>query len=166
MEVRRTREKDIDRVMNIYEIARKFMAENGNPTQWGNSFPELELIENDVKKDGYVIIEDNQVVGVFVLKENHHELAYDDIDGKWLNDKPYAVIHRCASDGIHKGVGKFLLDWCFNKCDNIRIDTHENNIPMQNLLAKNGYKYCGKIYYTAKDYGKDYGERLAYQRSK
>lgn len=158
MEIRRTQEKDLKEIINIYETAREFMASNGNPTQWGNNFPNIELIKGDVQKDGYVVIQDNQVIGVFVFTENAHEEAYYDIDGEWLNDKPYAVIHRCATGGTHKGVGQFLLEWCFNKFGNIRIDTHKNNIPMRNLLNKNGYKYCGKIYY------KDHGERIAFQK--
>lgn len=158
MKIRRTEEKDIDIIMNIYETARKFMKENGNGTQWGDSFPTRELIEGDVLKDGYVVIDDKDILGVFVLNENTHELAYDRITGAWLNDKPYAVIHRLTTGGTHKGVGQFILDWCFNKFNNIRIDTHENNIPMKNLLIKNGYVYCGKIYYVG------YGERVAFQK--
>lgn len=166
MEVRRTQEKDIDSVMDIYAKSRKFMKENGNPTQWGNNFPNIELVKYDVERNGYVIVKNGEILGVFVLEENAHEPAYDSNDGIWLNDKPYAVIHRCATGVIHKGIGQFILEWCFNKFNNIRIDTHEDNIPMRNLLDKNGYKYCGKVYYIAKYYGKDYGERFAYQKSK
>ena len=166
MEVRRTQEKDVDIIMDIYSRARKFMAKNGNLTQWPNSYPNIELVKSDVEKDGYVVIENEQVIGVFVLEENANEPAYNTIEGAWLNDKPYSAIHRCATGGTVKGVGQFLLDWCFNKCDNIRVDTHEDNIPMKNLLNKNGYKYCGKVYYTAKDYGEDYGERIAFQKCK
>jgi L-amino acid N-acyltransferase YncA len=35
MKIRKTTEKDIERVMDIYAYARKFMAEHGNPNQWG-----------------------------------------------------------------------------------------------------------------------------------
>ena len=28
----------------------------------------------------------------------------------------------------------------------LRIDTHEDNVPMQNLLKKLGFTYCGTIY--------------------
>lgn len=158
MLVRRSQEKDINAIMKMYEKSRKYMKENGNPTQWGDTFPSLELVKKDILKDGYVVIENVQIIGVFVLEENAHEHAYEVIDGNWLNEKPYAVIHRLATGGTHKGVGKFILEWCFKKFNNIRIDTHEDNIPMKNLLYKNGYKYCGKICY------KDHGERIAYQK--
>ena len=45
MKIRKTTEKDIERVMDIYAHARKFMAEHGNPNQWGKrNWPPEELI--------------------------------------------------------------------------------------------------------------------------
>jgi len=164
MEVRRARETDKEAIMDIYARAREFMAEQGNPTQWDESYPSSALVDSDIQADGYVVVEDDAIIGVFVLSEHAQEPSYKTIDGAWLNDEPYAVIHRCASDGIHKGVGSYLMDWCSTQCSNIRIDTHEDNIPMRNLLKKKGYEYCGKIHYFAEDYGEDLGERLAFQR--
>lgn len=40
----------------------------------------------------------------------------------------------------------------------IRVDTHRDNISMQKMLLKNGFKYCGIIYL------KDGSERLAYDK--
>ena len=37
--IRRAEEKDIDEVMSLYEHARKYKAENGNPGQWVNGYP-------------------------------------------------------------------------------------------------------------------------------
>ena len=35
MEIRRITQNDFDTVMKIYEYSRQFMAEHGNPYQWG-----------------------------------------------------------------------------------------------------------------------------------
>ena len=67
-------------------------------------------------------------------------------DGAWLSDAPYGVVHRIASGRAVKGAASFCLEWAFGQTGNIRIDTHENNIPMQNMLKKNGFRYCGRIY--------------------
>ena len=48
-------------------------------------------------------------------------------DGQWLNNKPYGYIHRIAGDGKTKGVGSFCINWAFEKCGNIKIDTHADN---------------------------------------
>ena len=34
--IRLAKEKDLDNIQEIYVYARKFMAEHGNPTQWGH----------------------------------------------------------------------------------------------------------------------------------
>ena len=36
MIIRKTTMEDLDEVMEIYAGARAFMAQNGNPTQWGD----------------------------------------------------------------------------------------------------------------------------------
>ncbi len=35
MEIRHATEKDFQQIMEIYEYARHFMSEHGNPNQWG-----------------------------------------------------------------------------------------------------------------------------------
>ena len=79
--------------------------------------------------------------------------------GRWLDDEhPYGTIHRIASrEGTH-GVMPYVLQWAFGQIDNIRVDTHRDNIPMQHLLLKHGFSYCGIIYLLNGD------ERLAYQK--
>ena len=37
MRIRHSRKEDIPRMMEIYAVARQFMADHGNPTQWGPS---------------------------------------------------------------------------------------------------------------------------------
>ena len=86
-------------------------------------------------------------------------LSVEKIKGKWLDDEPYGVIHTMASGGARSGAGQFILDWCLDKKENIRLDTHKDNSPMRNLLAKNGYQYCGVVTLEGR------GERLAFQKT-
>ena len=56
MTIRHSAEWDFNRIMEIYCLARRFMAEHGNPNQWGptNWLPE-ELIHSDIKnRNSYV----------------------------------------------------------------------------------------------------------------
>lgn len=97
-------------------------------------------------------------MGVFYYKEGR-DRTYDVIEGgEWLSEAPYGVVHRITSDGTVKGTASFCLDWAFRKCGNLRIDTHRDNVVMQNLLKKNGFSYCGIIHVE------DGSERLAYQK--
>jgi len=160
MFVRKTTIEDIDRVMEIYAHAREMMIENGNPMQWGMVHPPLRLIKNDIREGmSYVCCDENGVVlAVFYLAKGP-DSTYEKIDGAWLNDEAYGVVHRIARAGDGAaGSGAFCLEWCSQQFPNIRIDTHADNVPMRKLLERLGYVYCGIIRIENGD------ERLAYQK--
>ncbi len=150
---------DLGEIMEIYACARRFMAENGNPNQWINGHPARELIQGDIEAGKSCVAESGGgLAGVFYFAVEA-EPAYAKIfDGAWLNDAPYGVIHRVASNGKAKGVLARCVEWCMERCDNLRIDTHADNIVMQKALLKLGFEYCGKIFM------KNGAERMAYQK--
>jgi hypothetical protein len=156
-EITKAKMCDLKEILAIYERARKFMAENGNPHQWKNVHPPKDsLIENIGEQKLYVIKNDGIIDGVFFFDEGP-DPTYDYIEGKWMNDRKYCVIHRIASSGRTKGVLKTCVEWCLQVCDNIKIDTHADNIIMQKSLEKLGFKHCGTIYVP------NYGPMRAYQ---
>lgn len=164
MEIRHSTEEDFQQIMKIYEYARHFMAEHGNPNQWGpTNWPPEELIHSDIATgNSYVCIYEDKIVGTFFFNQGKDiEPTYDTIeDGAWLDDSPYAVIHRIASDGSVKGIGSSCIEWALSQCSHLRMDTHGDNIVMQNLLQKNGLIHCGTIYVEEDSY-----PRLAYEKS-
>ena len=134
--IRKSTPSDFDRILEIYAHARKFMAEHGNPDQWKQHKPAIELIEADIRNgNGYVCICNEEVHGVmsFLVGEDP---TYKKIIGEWKNDEEYAVVHRIASSSQVRGVGRFMLEWAYSQHRNIRIDTHEDNYVMQELLKK------------------------------
>lgn len=165
MYIRKTEEKDFTEVMKIYAGARRFMAEHGNPNQWGpTSWPPEELIHNDIKNgNSYVCVNDSaKVIGVFFyIYGKNIEPTYNTItDGKWIDDSDYGVVHRIAGDGSEKGIGAFCISWAYSQCKHLRIDTHNDNIVMQNLVTKLGFSHCGTIYVEEDNY-----PRLAYEKT-
>jgi predicted acetyltransferase len=147
MYIRKAQAEDIPRLQEIFARARKFMAETGNPTQWYDNQPTLEELERNIAADKtYVCVQkkDDRIIGTFVyLFGDKIEPFYNNlIEGEWLDDSPYGVIHRIASDGTVKGTGAFCINWCYEQCGHIRIDTHPNNKPMQGLLNKLEYTKC------------------------
>ena len=138
MNIRQTRQEDLAEVMAIYDYARRFMQEHGNGNQWINGYPSEELISNEIKASHSFVCENEQgeLVGTFCYIEGIDPTYLKIYEGEWLNDEPYAVIHRMASNGKQKGISTECLKWAFAHCDNIRIDTHRDNIVMQNLLKK------------------------------
>ena len=48
--------------------------------------------------------------------------------------------------GQTKGIARACFDFCHNKIDCLRIDTHADNKPMQNAIDSYGFRYCGIIH--------------------
>ena len=53
---RRATMADLPTMLKIYEHARKLMASNGNPTQWGDKFPREEVVRDDVESQRTVLL--------------------------------------------------------------------------------------------------------------
>lgn len=157
--VRKTTLQDIPRLQQIFARARRFMAETGNPNQWKNTKPALAQLEKDISDgNSYVVLTEGEIHGTFCFFVGN-DPTYDIIyNGSWLNDGEYGVVHRIASSGNIKGMGTFMMQWAYSQHQNIRIDTHEDNRVMQNMLHKLGYKRCGIILLEDGD------ERVAFQR--
>ncbi len=161
MEIRKSTKNDLKDILDVYAYARKFMADHNNPTQWGTNKPSQEQVMSDIAQgNSYVCIENNEIVAVFYFAFGDDPTYAQIYKGEWINNKDYAVVHRIASAGKVKGAGSYCLNWAFDMCKNLRIDTHRNNLIMQKTLEKNGFQYCGIIYLENGD------ERLAYQREK
>ena len=157
--IRHTQMEDIPRLQALFSHARSFMLETGNPSQWTAAYPSEELLRKDIgSRDSYVVEDEKQtVIATFVLRGGV-DPTYDVIyEGRWLNDAPYATIHRIASDGTRKGILHLVMQFAQLDYNNIRIDTHRDNQVMRNAIAKEGFVYCGIIHCWNGD------ERVAYQ---
>lgn len=158
MTIRKANIEDIPDMLKIFSVARKFMSSTGNPNQWAESYPSVELLSDDVVSgDSYVCISEQRIVATFVLRGGEDPTYSIIYEGAWKNNKPYATIHRIASNGSVKGVLATTLNYALERYQSIRIDTHRDNIVMQNALKKHGFEYCGIIHCWSGD------ERLAYQ---
>lgn len=148
MEITAATLENLDNIMHVIATARQIMRENGNMTQWVG-YPSIEVIAEDILlNQAFVCWQQDQIVGYFCLiVGDNPDPNYRVIeDGKWLDEKPYGVIHRLASGRQVKGVAQAAFDYAFSIIDNLRVDTHHENLPMQNFLKKNGFTYCGIIY--------------------
>lgn len=146
--IRLAKTTDLENLKEIYGHGRTFIKTYNSP-QWQNNYPSEMLIKSDIAQASlYVFEKDDKIVGVMTVFDD--EATYSNINGAWLSNKPYKVIHRIAThkNYYRQGISASLIDYVFQtlKTKSIRIDTHELNKPMQNMLLKNGFKYCGTIY--------------------
>ena len=164
MQIRKTTEADLSCIGEIYENAKRFMRESGNPDQWNKGTPNVDTARADMERGvGYVAVDDEgEIVATFMFTLDGEPTYAKIYDGAWLNDAPYGVIHRIASNGTERGVLKAAIEYCAQFSTNLRIDTHRDNTIMQHLLEKYGFQKCGIIY--VQDAVSDHSPRLAYHR--
>ena len=159
--IRKAIDSDLLEIKKIVAKARDIMKSSGNVNQWVDGYPTREVLLADVRSgNAYLLLRENKAVAYFAMLDGP-EITYNLIvEGCWLNDDSYGVLHRVASNGKAKGVFQEILLYASSHYDNIRIDTHHDNKIMQRLLEQNGFVYCGVIFLG------DGSPRLAYQRIK
>ena len=151
---------DLPRILEIYEDAREFMRQNGNPNQWWDYHPAESILRDDIpKRQLYVCEQDGNIGAVFAYIQGADPTYVNIHGGQWLNDEPYGVIHRIAVSDRGQGLIAQVFDWALEQCPNLRIDTHRDNAPMQRALEKYGFIYCGVIHIFNGD------ERIAFHKS-
>lgn len=153
-------EVDLPAIAELYRQARAFMREHGNPNQWTENYPGEKLILADIRQGNcYVYRERGEIVGAFSFFLKPDPTYAHIYHGKWRNNNPYGVVHRLAVAVHGKGIAGACLEYAFSQCRNLRIDTHRDNLPMQRLLEKQGFHFCGIIFLESG------AERLAYQKT-
>lgn len=145
--IRLAKRGDLPAILSIFSYARKFMSQQGNPTQWGTTYPSRKLVIEDIEHEiCYVFEKMGQIVGVFTLIIGEDE-TYQFIEkGDWHLNQLYGTIHRLASNGQAKGLAKQCFEFCSRKVSYLRIDTHKDNRSMQAAIRKFGFQECGVIY--------------------
>ena len=159
MEIKLAENSDIAELARIYEEARSFMRETGNPTQCRRAYPDEATVLSDIaEKRLYKVVSGEEILGVFCFFVGN-EPTYDKIyDGEWGSAAPCGVIHRVAvaSSARGKGIASTAFAYAAASCPYIRIDTHRDNAPMQRALEKFGFVRRGLIYLQNGD------ERIAF----
>ncbi len=147
----------------ILDMGRKFQREQGF-VQWTDDYPSIDTIREDIEKNrGYVLKEDG-IIAAYMTVDFGGEPAYGRLEGAWISDGPYVVVHRMAFDRDFRGRG--LTDVVFHEIESlslqkgvtsIRMDTGFENLRMQHVLEKHGFVKCGVVHYEGSG-------RIAYEK--
>lgn len=144
--IRPARPGDLGNILDVYAAARRFMRSAGNPTQWGDSYPPEDMVREDIRLGHCHVVEaEGRIQAVFAMIPGE-DPTYRVIEGAWLDDGPYCAVHRVASRGEVPGLAAEIFRWVLERHPNVRIDTHDDNRPMQHVLEKNGFVRCGRIW--------------------
>ncbi|ADQ16127.1 GCN5-related N-acetyltransferase [Leadbetterella byssophila DSM 17132] len=153
MQLRKALESELPQIWNIIQYAIEQRRKDGSK-QWQDGYPNPTSIQNDYDKGYAYVMEEEGVLFAYGAVIFDIEPAYEEIEGKWLTNGPYLVVHRVAAapEAKGKGIGtqffKALEDLSLNKgVYSIKVDTNFDNAPMLRILKKLGYTYCGEVYF-------------------
>lgn len=144
-------------IPQIWEILQQAIErrKNDGSNQWQNGYPNPETIQNDIEKGvGFVLTEDENVIAYSAVLIND-EPAYLEIEGKWITNDDFVVVHRVAISETHLGKGLVQKTFGFieefalaNNIHSIKVDTNFDNLPMLRIMEKLDYIYCGEVYFN------------------
>lgn len=161
MNLRLARKEDAEECYKILDEGREYQKSMGFE-QWLSEYPVLQTVLDDVDEGiGYVIEDEQGIIGYCAIIFTG-EPAYPSIEGQWKSDLPYAVVHRIAFGDSRRGTGiskeafRLIKDFCFSKVKSLRIDTMDENKVMRHVVSREGFQYCGIVYYNG-------SPRLAYE---
>ena len=154
---------ETDRIMQIIRQAQARMHAAGS-RQWQDGYPSPETIRRDLLCGDGRIVRIDGAAAAYAAFVFDGEPAYAEIDGTWLDQAPYVVLHRLAVAQEVKGQGiatEFMRRTMTlareRGTGSFRIDTNFDNRCMLRLLAKFGFVRCGEIHYAG-------DPRIAFQK--
>lgn len=144
---------DIPLIWEILHAAISRRKEDGS-NQWQDGYPNLNVVENDIEKNvGYVLTLNEKIIGYVAVLIND-EPEYQNIEGNWITNEDFVVVHRIAiaPDYLGKNLSKLILEYieefALNKnIYSIKVDTNFDNFAMLKIFDKLGYIYCGEVYF-------------------
>ena len=154
---------DTDAVTEIYDGAKIILRNSGIP-QWQGAVPGRASFIDDVGNEAAYVVEDEGRV-IATIQIIGHEPYYETVEnGAWQDNNALVAHHVAVSNECRKhGVAGFMLENVERlarqrRNTSIRLDTHELNHRMRNLLEKHGFKRIGIVRMPSGD------PRLAYEK--
>ena len=162
--LRLARIEELDQIYTILEEGRRFLKDQGLPQWQGGYGPTKHGTQEELEEgQGYAFIYQGRLSGYLALQTDTQDL----LEGAWevFPQKKLAVIkHVAMADSTRgKGLGKKMLEDSLRAAfvlgyEDVRIDTHKDNVVMQKLIASLGFARRGVL-----DLGFPNGMREAYQ---
>lgn len=161
--LRKATDEDKDRIWEILQQAIE-LRKRDDSDQWQDGYPNVEVVQHDINQGyGYVLLSEGCILA-YVAIIFDSEPAYRTLQGKWLSDQDYVVIHRLAvaQDIKTKGTATILMKQVeaiaiARHVYSIKVDTNYDNKGMLRIFEKLGYQYCGEVYFRG-------GARMAFEK--
>ncbi len=152
IKIRKSSPDDLKRLMELTREAQAWFRSRGID-QWQDGYPTPEIFLADIEAgNSYVGELEGEVILTGCLAFGEEPTYAQIYEGAWLNEAPYGVVHRLVTASAHKGAGRaeeffrFAIEECRRRgVENLRVDTHRDNLPMQRLLQRLKFRPTGRI---------------------
>jgi len=141
------------RVWEILEQAINRRRADGS-NQWQDGYPNPAVVQKDIEAGIGFVLTDNDLIAGYAAVLINDEPTYADIEGEWLTNEDFVVVHRVAiaQDSLGKGLSGKMLEYieayaADNNIYSVKVDTNFDNIAMMKIFEKRGYIYCGEVYF-------------------
>ena len=150
MIIKKANKTDLDKIMKMYKSCVKGMLENGID-QWDNSYPNAEIISEDLNVGTYYVAEiDGIIIGGVNIDKNQDD-TYLALDWEDKSDS-FLVVHRLGvkEEFWNKKIGKYLMLFTEKLVmekglKSIRLDTYSGNPKAIEFYIRLGYNELGTI---------------------
>lgn len=146
MDIRRAAPADVPAILEIFRIAKAYMAAHGNAGQWCGDYPGLpELLPDIARGHSYVLTDGGVIVGTFSFIIGDEPTYRVLLNGHWHADRPHGmivfmgvdadIVHDAEAEGktgpghavggslggqaVDGAVGPAITGYGFRKCGNI-----------------------------------------------
>ena len=144
---------EVDQIWEIIQYAIAQRKADGS-TQWQDGYPNESTIKTDINQGYSYVIEEDGTILLYAAIIFGVEPAYETIEGQWLSNQDYVVLHRVAASPLAKGKSiatkffQMVENLCIEKgVYSIKVDTNFDNMAMLRILEKLNYTYCGEVYF-------------------
>lgn len=147
--IRQATPQDIDAIADILQQSVPLMQAAGN-RQWDGEYPNRRRFLDDIAAGTLYVTEAEGAVAGFVCANTELPPEYDAVP--WQTSGAAMALHRMAVSPQFRGRGLALE--LVRSCetlgkaqgfDCIHTDTNSKNAPVNALLNKLGYRFCGTI---------------------
>jgi GNAT superfamily N-acetyltransferase len=150
MIIRKAEISDLENIMKMYNSCVGGMLKNGID-QWDESYPNTEIISDDLKLGSYFVAELNGKIVGGVNIDQQQDPTYLNINWK-DNSNQFLVVHRLGvqeenwGDGIGKALMMFSEELVKEQgLSSIRLDTYSENPKAMEFYLRLGYNELGTI---------------------
>lgn len=143
---------EVECILKVVKNVVRFMQNELKIDQWDDSYPNIRVLKEDINLNSLYVLKDKKCIIGFICINKELYKEYDQVS--WEGTKSFKTLHRVAIDPQFQGMGygKMLYNFAYEVVKKegikfIRVDTFSRNIPMNNLIIKQGYNFVGAMKY-------------------